>query len=176
MSAQRRVKCLRCGERLPEVELRGHSLDDCKARMKTFVYFKHRLRPFPVGHSLPLHFLPPVHADLTRGAYSGEPREEQPLLVKAERQFWVPHWVDVIVELWAGPIHMEGAQRLAQRDECIRSVLTLFTSSMKGQIVDAQKEDLRAVREVLKKFGAYQGPPPQLIEEVERDIPAPFMV
>lgn len=172
MSGQQRVKCVRCGERLRELDLRAHTLDDCKARMKTFVYFKHRLRPFPAGHSLP-SFLPPLHVDMTRGAYDGEPREEQPLLVRAERQWWAPTWVDVIVKLWSGPIFIEGAGRTAQRDQCIRHVLTMFTSGMKGQLVDACREDLRSAREVLKKFGAYAGPDPQLIEEVEKNAPPP---
>lgn len=137
----------------------------CYATRRGFELLKDGMRPFPQGHSIPAWF--PLHKAATRIGYDGEPRDAQPLLVMPEPQLWGPFWLDIIIELWAGPIDIDPMPMLRenQRNEVIQVVVTSFTSSMKLAIVDARREDLRAVRELLKTW--IKGPAPMLIEEVE---------
>jgi hypothetical protein len=124
------------------------------------------VRPFPVTHSIPRWF--PLHKVATRTPYEGEPREEMRLLEVPEPQLWGPRWLDVIVELWAGPIELGGPAYLAQRNDVIQTVVTLWTSSMKRKIWESvtRDGDLRAARDYLAPV--IKGPLPMLIAEVER--------
>ena len=123
-------------------------------------------RPYPRGHSLDSTFV--LYETLSAAPYQGEPREDMAPLPANEDQFWVQRWVDIIVELWAGPIALEGATRRAQRDSVLRHVRVLFTEHQKSMLVAAYSEDLRAVRDYLKQHRAIIGSPPVLIEEWEK--------
>lgn len=159
----RSVLCVRCKEIVPEAEARQHTLDQCKAAAKTYVYIKHGLRPFPEPNSLPFWATMGAERDMTRGAWEGEPRAEQRLLAVPTKQVWVEHWIDVVVTLWAGPIHTEGLPRKQQRDSLLRELST--EARLQRMIVDAQTEDLRAVRELLRP--RIVGPLPLLVAEWE---------
>ncbi len=125
------------------------------------------IRPFPLTHSIPRWF--PLHKAASRCPYEGEPRAEKRLLVAPEPQLWGPRWLDILVELWAGPIYLEGEPRLIQRNETLQHITTRWTSSMKRKIWEsvANDGDLRAARDYLKSWDAIKGPLPQLIDEVE---------
>lgn len=144
-----KVRCSHCGERVDEMRLLEHAWSGrCRAASLTHALLKDGLRPLPPTHSLPSWMrMGMIRIEKTRGKYEGEPRHEQGFLDEATEQHWVPRWVDIMVDLWSGPIYMQGAERQQQRDLALHHVKTLWTSSMKQQIVDAYREDLRAVRE-----------------------------
>lgn len=166
-----KVKCRFCLELIDEEKVRDHVLtrgSSCRAAIETVRMLGMGMRPLPATHSLPAWMRDGMVTVMqTRGKYEGEPREEQGFLAVPEEQHWIPRWVDIIVELWSGPIYVHGEVKQAQRDACLHDVKTLWTSSMKKQIVDAYREDLRAVRALLVRFGAVIGDPPMLITEFE---------
>lgn len=132
-------------------------------------------RPFPLSHSLP-YFIPISRTPYkTVGPYNGEPRVEQPFLAVPEMQIWARRWVDIIVELWAGPIHLQGEKRELQRNDVLMTIQMLWTSSMKQRLYDAYTEDLRAVRELLVRDRIIKGPPPMLLIEVEGKRGSPIL-
>jgi hypothetical protein len=141
-----RATCPRCNERVPADALRQHTLDDCKAAAKGMVYLKHGLRPFPATHTLPA-WLVAVAEDMTRVPYEGEPREWRTLLPAAEKQFWMPRWVDVLVELWSPSLYVRGDAAWLQRNAVLFIVFTDGPGSARAKrIVDAYAEGLSAVR------------------------------
>lgn len=139
----------------------------CVATRSGFALLAEEMRPFPSTHSLPSWF--PLRKAATRAPYEGEPRDAMPLLANPEPQYWAHRWVDTVVELWAGPIYIEGGLRLAQRDAVLMTILTLWTSSMRRRVWEsvAHDGDLRAARDYLDLAGVINGPLPQLIDEVE---------
>lgn len=167
-----KVKCKFCLERVPEENMKAHVTavgSSCRAALETVRLLGLGLRPLPKTHSLPAWTRRGmITIAYTRGAYEGEPRGRQKMRATPEEQHWVPQWVDIIVDLWSGPIYTEGDIRQAQRDACLHHVKVMWTSSMKQWILDARKEDLRAVRDLLKKYGAILGAPPMLLEEFEK--------
>lgn len=158
------MKCHACPD--PDTQPR-HAPGDmtCIATRRGFELLADEMRPFPVGHSLPRWL--PLRKAASRAPYEGEPRAAMRLLAVPEPQYWGRRWLDVIVGLWAGPVHIEGSPRLAQRNEVIQEIATLFTSSMKRRIWEEAKDggDLRAARDYLAPH--IRGPLPQLIDEVE---------
>lgn len=167
-----KIKCKFCAELVDETQLKAHLLtagSSCRAALETVRLLGMNLRPLPKTHSLPAWMHEGVIiVATTRGKYEGEPRADKGFLAVPEEQHWVPRWVDIIVELWAGPIYVEGEVKQAQRDACLHEVKTTWTSSMKSMIVDAYTEDLRAVRDLLMQRGAVVGPQPLLISEFEK--------
>jgi len=151
---------------MPEQQLQAHTLDACKAAARSYVLIKHGLRPFPQGHSLPAFLMPLANVQVSRAAWEGEPREEKVLLLEPEIQFWMPRWVDIVTELWVGSNYLEGEKRIAQRDAVLQVVLQ--DKPLQGKIVDAYREDLRAVRELLRPH--IIGPLPVLLSEHEAKL------
>lgn len=159
------MKCAACPDPAHEPRHVPHDMT-CVATRRGFELLAESLnpvRPFPVTHSIPLWF--PLHKAATRCPYEGEPRDAMKLLEVPEPQYWGPRWLDVIVALWAGPIHLEGRTRNEQRNEAIQTIATLWTSSMKRRIWEEAKGDLRAARDYLTPV--IRGPLPKLIDEVE---------
>lgn len=151
--------CGYCGERFwSQVAYDLHLRDRtrCAATQKTFVYLRHGLRPMPEGHTVPAFLV--VAEDETRAAWEGEPRASAPLLARAERQEWVPAWVDAIVAAWSAPIAADGAPRRAQRDRLLAHVATRWSSIERERLVDAAKEGAGAVIELCR--AAVEGPLP----------------
>lgn len=166
-----KIKCKFCLELMEEEQLKEHLTTtgtSCRSALETVRLLGLGFRPLPPTHSLPAWARESVVVMKTRAKYEGEPREDKGLLPKPEEQHWVPRWMDIIVTLWAGPIYVHGQIKQAQRDACLHEVKTLWTSSMKQQIVDAFSEDLRAVRDLLKTKSAFVGEPPMLISEFEK--------
>ncbi len=159
--------CKLCGQRVPEAALRDHlRVGRCASALLTFRLLKEGWRPLPANsNSLPAWCLGyPKH--LTRGRYEGEPREDMGFLPDPVPQLWVPRWLDIIVDLWSGPIALEGEPRQLQRDEVLWTVESSWSAPAKQKIVDAYREDLRAVRDLLRPV--IVGPLPQLIVDVEK--------
>lgn len=159
------MKCPACPDPSPDPK---HVPNDmtCFATRRGFELLSNERRPFPRTTSIPKWV--PLYKAASRAPYEGEPRAEMPLLVVPEPQLWGPRWLDVIIELWAGPIAIDFTRsRQAQRDKVIETVSTLWTSSMKRKIWEsvARDGDLRAVRDYLKPI--IHGPLPELIDEVE---------
>lgn len=177
------VRCDRCKELVHPHAFAQHTLDACKAAGRTYLLIEAGFRPFPVGNTLPAWLALISQTHETRGAYEGEPREEQKLLTTPVTQYWLPRWVDIIVELWAGATFVEsdladadtlpaalntiyrlsgsvGARR-AQRNVVLEKVL--HDKPLQQKIVDAYREDLRAVRDLLRPH--IVGPPPTLYSE-----------
>lgn len=166
------VKCKFCQEQVDESQLKVHVTQEggaCRAALETVRLLGSGLRPLPPTHTLPswarAHL---VHVAKTRGKYEGEPRAEKGFTAEPTEQHWIPRWADIIVELWGGPIYTEGEVKQAQRDGCLEHVYRMWSSTMKTQIVDAYKEDLRAVRDLLKQHNAFVGDPPMLLSEFEK--------
>lgn len=134
------------------------------ARFAARVRYARGLRPLPLTNTLP-DWLPRDHA-WSDGAYEGEPRDTL-FLDEACHQVWVHQWVDIVVELWNGPIDLEGERRLLQRNETLRTVAAL--ARVQSLVVEAyRREGLKGAREVLMHWTI--GPPPMLIEEFEAGI------
>lgn len=84
-----------------------------------------RLRPFPVGHSLPPWVKTERHR--TRCAYEGEPRMlHVAALPQVEEQDWAPAWADHIVRVFAFSLgdreSPEELKLLRMRDHILRVV------------------------------------------------------
>lgn len=164
------IRCKFCSELLDEAALKSHLLEagsQCRSALETIRLLGNGLRPFPVGHTLPDWMQPMIIIAKTRAKYDGEPRYEQGLLAAAEEQHWVPRWIDVVTELWAGPIYVEGERRRLQRDLVLKELQTQWSAPRLKQIVDASKEGLLSVRELLKRGGAIIGDPPMMLKEFE---------
>ncbi len=162
-----KIKCPSCAESIEASFSTQHRLGDrCKAAWTTREFIRMGLRPFPLTHSLPEWVGFAFRVSLTRGKYEGEPREDMGFLPLPVKQLWVPRWIDIIADLWSGPIYIEGEHRKHQRDLVLEHVKTLYTSGMKQQIVDAYREDLRAVRDLLKPI--IIGELPQLLVDFEK--------
>ncbi len=160
-------RCVHCGELVEAERMRAHVIElGCIAAARTLFLLREGLRPVPAEtHTLPPWCVEAYDRHLTRGKYEGEPRADVGLLAEPVLQLWVPRWMDIIVDLWSGPISMQGEARAIQRDNVLHIVKLMWTSSMKQQIVDAYREDLRAVRELLRPI--IVGTPPMLIVEFE---------
>lgn len=124
------------------------------------------LRPLPAGNSLPPNF--PRRVEQTCGRYEGEPREELPLASSNTEQHWVPRWVDIVLELWAGSVALAAGpaeqRQLHQRNLVLQAAFK--SPAMQVLIVDAyDRVGLRGAREAVQPV--IVGSPPLLIEEVE---------
>ncbi len=158
------MRCIACPD--PELHPKHFPTDmTCIATRRGFELIAEERRPFPLTHSIPTWF--PLHKAATRCPYEGEPRADMALLATPALQYWGPRWLDTIVTLYAGSIHLEGAPRAAQRNDLIQDITTLWTSSMKRKIWESVRSDgdLRAARDYLAYM--IKGPLPQLIDEVE---------
>lgn len=161
--------CSTCKVEVPRKHMQQHTLGiRHRAAALTYNLYEQGLRPLPTGNTLP-EFVP-RRIELTRGVYEGEPRAELPLCREPVQQEWVARWIDIIVELWTGPIDLKGEVAKRQRDIVLSALLTVSEQRHRA-ICDAfDSGGLKAVREHLAPITF--GEAPILIEEFERGIEA----
>lgn len=159
--------CPDCKRPMNTKDIRVHQgKPRCAAAKLTFELYAKGLRPYPIGHTMPV-FIESFEA-LTRGAYEGHPREQQELTTDPIKQVWFPWWADIINELFVGEVDQKKGLGKAVRDAVLFKVQSEWSERQKLTICQAfVREGLRGARELFRPILMVQ---PQLVEEFEASV------